>query len=408
MAEHVPALNGCPLRAVPGYLCGLNLEGFAQMMQNPSSCYKFFWLEAIVETLSRDVAETTFSDLIDVMIAHAWHPVLEYHIHLSGMMMGEVRDALERAVIELHRVSGLRPDASELEIKNQIHAHEALLRPHKLQLTENVPYRALAGFFPSGGEKAPWKSPRRMIAFIRRVDSVSRLPYTLGTEPNLGRRVRFSRAWTRLIQDNMVPILGWIQFEKARWLQGNNPDVPGLVYKLAPGDGKTRKLIRVRRLWDAVLEGSRISDVFLGTGIDRRQYDVDHFIPWSYVMNDEFWNLMPITPAINASKGSRLPDWDSYFGNFARNQYILYTAIHDDGRPIIRQRFLKCFQDNLHSIWASESLYRGGHAEDEFRGILEKNMRPVYDSARRQGYQVWTPDALAAREADPSPAPGAA
>lgn len=25
-----------------------------------------------------------------------------------------------------------------------------------------------------------------------------------------------------------------------------------------------------------------------------------------------------------------------------------------------------------------------------FYGILEKNMRPVYDSARRQGYEVWT------------------
>ena len=24
-----------------------------------------------------------------------------------------------------------------------------------------------------------------------------------------------------------------------------------------------------------------------------------------------------------------------------------------------------------------------------FYGILEKNMRPIYDSARRQGYEVW-------------------
>ena len=24
-----------------------------------------------------------------------------------------------------------------------------------------------------------------------------------------------------------------------------------------------------------------------------------------------------------------------------------------------------------------------------FRGILDRNMRPVYDSARRQGYEIW-------------------
>lgn len=46
-------------------------------------------------------------------------------------------------------------------------------------------------------------------------------------------------------------------------------------------------------------------------------------------------------------------------------------------------------RDNLHSIWANRELYRKGNSDIEFYGILEKNMRPVYDSARRQGYDVW-------------------
>ena len=48
-----------------------------------------------------------------------------------------------------------------------------------------------------------------------------------------------------------------------------------------------------------------------------------------------------------------------------------------------------CYRDNLHSIWASQELYRKGNSREEFYGILERNMRPVYDSARRQGYEVW-------------------
>ena len=28
-------------------------------------------------------------------------------------------------------------------------------------------------------------------------------------------------------------------------------------------------------------------------------------------------------------------------------------------------------------------------SREEFYGILERNMRPVYDSARRQGYEIW-------------------
>lgn len=47
------------------------------------------------------------------------------------------------------------------------------------------------------------------------------------------------------------------------------------------------------------------------------------------------------------------------------------------------------FKDNLHSIWANQELYRKGNSKEEFYNILEKNMQPVYDSARRQGYQVW-------------------
>lgn len=39
-----------------------------------------------------------------------------------------------------------------------------------------------------------------------------------------------------MIQDNTVNILGWIQYEKVKWLQNNNPEVLGLVYKLAPID----------------------------------------------------------------------------------------------------------------------------------------------------------------------------
>ena len=48
-----------------------------------------------------------------------------------------------------------------------------------------------------------------------------------------------------------------------------------------------------------------------------------------------------------------------------------------------------CYRDNLHSIWAGQELYRKGNSREIFFNILQKNMQPVYDSARRQGYEVW-------------------
>ena len=117
-----------------------------------------------------------------------------------------------------------------------------------------VPYRALAGFFGKVDETADWESTRRMIAYIERVNKVNILPYTLGNSSKLKKEVYFNPSWIRMIQDNTVSILGWIQFEKVKWLQNNNPEVPGLVYKLVPMDEKMRKLNAVRKLWDAVLE----------------------------------------------------------------------------------------------------------------------------------------------------------
>ncbi|WP_342758384.1 HNH endonuclease domain-containing protein [Kineothrix sedimenti] len=219
--------------------------------------------------------------------------------------------------------------------------------------------------------------------------NTSKLPYTLGTGSKLKKEVYFNESWIKMIQDHTVSILGWIQYEKVKWLQNNNPDVPGLVYKLAPMDEKMRKLNNVRKLWEVVLDNRPIVDVFKNSPIVKDNYDLDHFILWSFVMNDELWNLMPIDSSLNSSKSNKLPKLDPFFKRFAGNQFILYGMIHDDRKPEFRRKYEACYRDNLHSIWANQELYRKGNSEEEFYSILEKNMQPVYDSERRQGYQIW-------------------
>ena len=104
-----------------------------------------------------------------------------------------------------------------------------------------------------------------------------------------------------------------------------------------------------------------VKDVFTGKPVNTKQYDIDHFIPWSFVMNDELWNLMPMDSSLNSSKK----------GFLSGNLSLKY---------------------NLHSIWAVRELYTFGKNRQEFCHILEKNMQPVYDSARRQGYEIWNRD----------------
>ncbi|MGM9959353.1 MAG: HNH endonuclease domain-containing protein [Erysipelotrichaceae bacterium] len=160
-----------------------------------------------------------------------------------------------------------------------------------------------------------------------------------------------------------------------------------MVYKLTPSDEKIRKLKNARNLWNEVLKIKPIFDVFKGEAIIIDNYDLDHFIPWSFVMNYELWNLMPMDSSLKSSKNNKLPIWDLFFDRFADNQFILYETLHE--RPGMHKLFEARYRDNLHSIWANQELYKKGNSKEEFRYILSKNMKPVYDSARRQGYEVW-------------------
>lgn len=389
MAEFDTSKNGYSLTIDRKYYNSLDIEGFSHMLKDPSYCYKFYWLEAIVKLIAEGVKETTFDAVMDEMICNAWYSVREFHVHLSGMQVdGQVRDGLERAVLRLSKLSDLPANASKLEIKNAIKEHNQELKAAKEQLTNMVPYRALAGFFQKADSVADWGSVRRMTAYIEQINrDVVLLPYTLGEGSKLNKQIHFQPSWMEMIQDNTVSILGWIQYEKVKWLQNNNPEVPGLVYKLAPLDEKMRKLNNVRKLWEGILELSKVRDVFTGEAVVPKQYAVDHFIPWSFVMNDELWNLMPMDSSLNSSKGNRLPKWDPFFERFAANQYLLYGFIHE--KSGIYKLFEGCYRDNLHSIWAERELYRKGNSQEEFYNILQKNMQPVYDSARRQGYEIW-------------------
>ena len=374
------------------YYNKLDIEGFSKMMSSPSYCYKFYWLEAIVQLISANRTEATYDEIINKMIVNAWFPVQEYHIHLSGIYgEGEVKDNLEKAVSRLFKLSDLPSNADEIQIINKLNefSDDKELHFYKTELTKNVPYKALSGFANKGTEKIDLNSSTgRMIAYYNRLSgSEILLPYTFNYEKSLKKVVSFNDGWIQMIQDNTVSILGWIKYEKVKWLQNNNPEVPGIVYKLTQEDEKARKLENVRKLWDAILKIRPVKNVFMEGDINRESYAVDHFIPRNFVMNDELWNLIPMDGNLNSSKNNKLPDWDAYYKKFCDNQYILNETIQTNEKA--REKFEKCKQHNLNSIWPLEELYIQKIEKERFFNVLYGRLHPIYESAMTQGYDIW-------------------
>jgi hypothetical protein len=266
-------------------------------------------------------------------------------------MQGEARDGLERAVRTLEDKSKLRSDASPELIKNEIRKYEVDLKPYKDQLTKNVPYRALAGFFDNAKSSVGWGSINTIVLYARKLNESYPLPYTFGESSGLNRELYFNKEWVELIQANTVSILGWIQYEKVRWLQSMNPEVPSLVYKLAPMDEKMRKLGHVRDLWECILEQRQILDVFTGNPIENRNYDIDHFIPWSFIKDDNIWNLVLSCPTCNLKKSDKLPDLQYLDSIVNRNKGLLIETHKEDMKNYQSRKLIKIYD------WAKVNGY---------------------------------------------------
>lgn len=95
-----------------------------------------------------------------------------------------------------------------------------------------------------------------------------------------------------------------MQYNKAQFLQDRNPGVPGIIYKICPENEDQRKLDQARALWRATVDITKrpIREIYTGREIGLDVLSIDHFVPRSYISNDELWNLTPMSKSLNSSK----------------------------------------------------------------------------------------------------------
>lgn len=370
------------------YKNDLNIDSFIHMLDDTAECYKFYWLDALLKLFSLGKTEIVFDDLINQMIADAWYSVVEYHLHLGPKnASGKIMNSLERAVIKLSQLTNIPNDADRDTIILAVKENDRELHGEKDQLTKNVPYRMLSPFMHEiKGNNRIWDQKKRLIAYIEQLNKKECIPYQITDGAGLKKRVVINEEWQDFFMDNFVTISGWIEVKKVRYLQGRNPGVPGIIYKLVPENNKQRKLRYVRNLWNTIIETKPVYDIYSEKLLGLNDFDIDHFVPWSFVANDELWNLLPMDSSLNSSKSNNLPQW-KYFELFAKNQYMMYESAKSSEK--IMDKFKKCQRDNLVMPWSMEELYIAENDREAFIKVLEEKLHPVYDSARIQGYDIW-------------------
>lgn len=364
----------------------LDLQSFSHVLDNNDQGYKFFWFQSILQLISQQKRVITYEEIIDNMLVDAWYMVTHFHLWLGPRRCSiETMNKIELAIDQLNHVCTLPADASREQILHAIHENDACIRKEKVILTKNVPYRFLSPFI-HGSVVPAWNNPAKMMELLNNINQTVILPYTfIAADSPLRNAIVIHDEWAAYLTSQYTIIHDWIIFNEVQFLQQRNPGVPGISQKLNPAG--MRKLNHVKNLWKEVLLSTTVQDIYTDQWLNDERYDIDHFVPWSFVASDELWNLIPADKSLNCSKSNKLPAWNEYSEKFIDRQYLLYQQIFT--RPAVRKEFIKCYKDNLNNQWAVEKLYIPGHEYQEFHGILADNLKPIYDSAKDQGFAVW-------------------
>jgi hypothetical protein len=370
----------------------LDLNRFSHVFDNNTQGYKYYWLEAIIDECIRGRISFTFEELAERMIANAWYTVTVYHLNLgprheSGARMNRLELAVELLQSSCSR-TGEMPELSNTagsdDIIEKAKKYSSVLSELMNKLTLYVPYRLLSCYLPEGVGSM---SQEEVIAAMEAVNQNILLPYMVekDNKNRLQSRVTVPEEWKVFFQKESFMLKGWIQNEKVRFLQDRNPDVPGIIYKLEAPSGK-RDYPAVKELWKEVLQMREVKDIYTGVSLQEEKYDMDHFVPWSFVASDELWNLTPAEHILNIRKSDSLPVWDDFITPYLEQQYSIYELVISEKNDNLSKAFAQCRSHNIHAPWALSELYVPSNTEEQFKNVLNRNLKAVYDNARLQGF----------------------
>jgi hypothetical protein len=371
MPDHLLAAGGITARhPEKTYLLG-------QVFNDTTNSYKLVWFRAILSLTQVAGKEVlTFIDLLTEMVVAAWPPVCLYRLSLGR------QDKLQELVLEIQEMSGLPSSASPQDIRKVISTNTALKT--KLEYFRRyVPTRFLAPWFVQElrGERDDDARTRKtmVLAHESQTSPVSSLYYFAGDG------IKLNESWRNFLLDNLGVILDFTEHNFALYLQARNPNVPGVVNKLAAPT--TRKLTGARDFWRAVRAAfereNKIAffhDIYSGRSLDA-EFSIDHFLPWSFVVHDLIWNLAPVEPTTNSSKNDDLPDIEIYLPRLAKIHFNAIQATNN--RPKLLEDYTDCFKQDVAGLTA---LDEQGLAA-RFRDVMLPQAQMAINQGFRPGWR---------------------
>lgn len=336
----------------------------SHIYDNTVATYKFYWFASILDVLVIEgKTEMSFWEIIAGMLSESWYP-----IHYFKISFGKA-DSIYQQSMAIKDYLGIPKDKDKNSIKSTILS--SLDDKKALSLvrvfTQNVPYRFLH----------PW----------------------IGTSDNKEMELR-SRSYENdclyAIYDKTIVLNpNWIEYLKANYsvlkdftfwnlntfLQKRNPNVPDLSSKLVKPIQR-ESLNHQRKLWDIYLKSQGgINCIYTNNVITKGNYDLDHFIPWSFVSHNQMWDLLPADSSINSSKSDHLPKLEDYLKPYCEIQHNFISFIFGLNQ---NERLLEDYLAIHSSI--SDLIHLD---KNDFTQAFHNVLSPLVQIASNMGFTYW-------------------
>lgn len=330
--------------------------------------YKYFWFLSILQIHARTGnLRMDVWDIVIRMVANAWYP-----IHYFRLSFGK-SDSLFDIVMELHRITQIPIDANTETIIGVLteRLEERQIQRLLRTLTLNVPYRFLRPWIDTSDD-------RDMVSRSQNLENGCL--YSLHKEDG-GFYIELNPIWDAYLHSHYNILLDFAYWNLTLFLQVRNPNVPAIPNKLIRPEVRNA-LTKQHNYWDMVINlGGPIHCIYTDKELHSSDYELDHFIPWSFVSHDLLWNLIPSDGSINSSKSNKLPDLGFYLPKLASMQHrSLRLMVNANKRPQV-------MEDYISLGFTPRELAE--MSDERFRELYERTFNPMTQIALNMGFETW-------------------
>jgi len=290
----------------------LSTNKLAMVFKNTTASYKFYWFLSLLQIFGESLnPKILLKDILIKMICNAWYPVNYFKLNFG------FSDKLSENIFLIKEELNIPIDISLKELFNILkHTNNKYVQRLILHFDKQVPHRFLY----------PWIQGTKDDVIFKSQHYNNNCLYKLNY--NNEKTVEINPEWENYLIKNNTILLDFVYWNLVLYLQTRNPNVPAIGNKLIKPI-KRNSLIKQRRYWDLVLHNTdSLRCIYTGKHLQIGNYDIEHFIPWSFVTHDQLWNLLPADSSINSSKSNKLPVLERYLDPFVKIQYKAINIVY--------------------------------------------------------------------------------